>query len=444
MKRAVWLLPALLLLASVLVALSERPARGGEPEGRDGYVGTAACKECHREHHGLWSESSHARTVEPATASNMPPAVVDGGRAVHAPGATQFHGPDGRYLAETSGPDGQLTRYPLTHVVGRMRVRMFLATLEDGRTQVLPGMLEAPTGEWFDYTHLIFGAGGADWDKAPLVEPGDPSFWTGPVRSWDTRCARCHVTGYEPVRPVDGRGPRMRHRELGVGCEMCHGPGAAHAEFRERGLAGTDPMVRLRDLAHERLVSVCLQCHMESEVVGPAYQLGADIFEHRDPTLLIDAERVDPSGRSLELIYDGLGFSTSRCVAQGRLSCITCHDPHGSGNPSQLRHADADALCVRCHEDVKAAGRAHTHHDPAGAGARCVSCHMPFLSIERGHGVVADHSISTPRYDLKGDRIAQVACTWCHQAGLGADGGAPRLEEAALKEAHAKWYGERA
>lgn len=443
-RRTAWWLVLLLPCLGALVL--ERPVTGEEEQPADSaYVGTAACLECHKEAHARWEGSSHALTVEPASELSMPPSVVAEEKVTHEPGWTRYHREDGRFLAETIGPDGKPTRYDLTHVVGRMRVRMFLARMDDGRTQVLPAMLEAPTGEWFDYTHLIFGAGGTDWDKAPIVKPGDPSFWTGPVRSWGAKCARCHVSGYEPVRPEGGRGPRMKFRELGVGCEMCHGPGGAHVEHRERGGPGEDPILRFRDLAHDRAVSLCLQCHMESEVVGDGYVLGEDIFEHRDPTLLIDPERVDASGRPLELIYDGLPFSASRCVQEGKLTCVTCHDPHGNGNPSQLKWApDDDAMCTQCHQEIAKDLRAHTHHDPKGSGSRCVSCHMPFLTIERGHGVVADHSISTPRYDLKSDRMAEVACTWCHQGGLGAPEDVPELEEARLVEAHAGWYGDKA
>ncbi len=441
-----WAVGAFLAVVVVGAVLAARPAVGREDEAEtDLYVGTEACIHCHEEHHARWDSSSHARTVEPSSDDVMPPAVVAGEVAEHPPGKTHFHRKGGGYQAETLGPDGKPSAYELTHVVGRMRVRMFLARMADGRTQVLPGMLEAPTGEWFDYTYLIFGAGGTDWDKAPIVKPGDPSFWTGPVRSWGAKCARCHVSGYEARRPTGGKGPRFRHTELGVNCEKCHGPGGAHVAHREKGGSGPDPILRYRDLAHDRAVSVCLQCHMESEVVGPGYKLGDDIFEHRDPTLLIDPERVDPSGRPLELIYDGLPFSASRCVQEGKLTCVTCHDPHGTGNPSQMKWApDDDRMCTSCHEEIAKDLRAHTHHDPKGSGSRCVSCHMPFLTIERGHGVVADHSISTPRYDLKGDRTAQVACTWCHQGGLGAPDDVPKLAEPALKEAHATWYGEAA
>jgi hypothetical protein len=63
---------------------------------------------------------------------------------------------------------------------------------------------------------------------------------------------------------------------------------------------------------------------------------------------------------------------------------------------------------------------------------------MPFLPIERGHGVVADHSISVPRLDTPGDRVARDACSGCHVGGEGAEGSALGPER--LREAFARWW----
>ncbi len=410
---------------------------------RDAYVGADTCKRCHEAAHDLWSGSSHANTVEVASEDNMPAAVLAGETAEHPPGKSTFSKKDGKFFVETLGPDGTPTQYHLSHVVGRMRVRMYIATLPDGRTQVLPGMLEEPTQQWFDYTHLLFGAPENGWDVPPVVKPGEASFWTGPVRAWDAKCARCHVSGRRLLEPQPGQiGSRSEHRRLGIDCESCHGPGAGHVRYHETHEGG-DPMPLYHQLARDRAVSVCLQCHMEAEVDDPNFAIGDDIFEFVTPTLLIDPERIDAFGRPLELVYDGLPFSTSRCVAMGEQTCITCHDPHGSAERSQLRTSpDNDEMCTECHEAIKRMGKAHTHHDLAGDGARCVSCHMPFLTIERGHGVVADHSISIPFLDQKSDRMAQDACTWCHTHSLWAPDDGPKLGPEQLRSAYAEWWPE--
>lgn len=430
--RALPLLALLLVLA--ILATPRAPLRAGPAAG---YVGAEACLRCHGAEHARWSLSSHARTFEPVTEANVPPEAWRGGRVEHPPLWTEFRRTEGALIARTPGPDGAPTDYPMTHVVGRMRVRMYVATLPDGRQQVLPGMLEVPTGTWFDYTHLIFGAGGTDWDTPPVVRPGDPSFWTGPVRSWDANCASCHTSGYRPTpRPPGGEGPRYHARALGVDCESCHGPGAAHLAFRETAASGRDPILDFGALSRERALMACLRCHMEAEDVEPGFEVGADVLEFRTPTLLTDPERVDPYARPVELIYDGVPFLASRCATEGALTCLTCHDPHGSEHPSQLRRPPTDdTTCTTCHTEIGQDPRAHTHHDPAGAGGRCVACHMPWLTIERGHGVVADHSISTPAFDLAGDRLAANACVQCH---ADQDG----RKEADLRAAFAAWWPE--
>ncbi|MHC5010335.1 MAG: multiheme c-type cytochrome [Planctomycetota bacterium] len=440
---------ALSVVVAALVAgivLGGRPA-GGREDGSadDATIGAEACAPCHETAYEAWRDSSHAKTFQVARPENLPPEVLAGAAVSHPPGVTQFHvtgaGDDARYFAETLGPDGVPVRYPLTHVVGRMRIQMFLTTLPDGRLQVLPGMREEPTGDWFDYTYLIFGAGGDDPMQPPLVAPGDASFWTGPVRAFDARCSRCHVSGREVGPPPSAEArPTTTWRAFGVDCEACHGPGAAHADHQS-GLGGMDPMPSYRALSRERAVSICLQCHMEGEVIAQGMYPGAPVVEYLNPTLLDDPERVDPYGRPLELIYDGLPFLASTCAREGRMTCVTCHDPHGTHQPSQLHYEPTDpAMCADCHADVVAQGEAHSHHPAGRPGSSCVDCHMPFLTIERGHGAVADHTIGIPRLDPPGDRVAVDACTWCHEGGLRAPPDVPRLDASTLREGFASWW----
>ncbi|MDJ0973739.1 MAG: HEAT repeat domain-containing protein [Planctomycetota bacterium] len=410
----------------------------------DGYVGDAACVECHKEAHALWSTSSHANTYMPVNEDNLPAEVVAEEVAKHPPGESRFRKQGDGWQVQTIGDSGKPEWFDLTHVIGRMRVRMYLAQMDDGRLQVLPGKLEEPTGRWFDYTKLLFGGPGSDWDTPPIVGPKDGSFWTGPIRAWDAKCARCHTSGHVGVAPQEDEiGLRGKQRRLGVDCEMCHGPSAEHIAHHREKRQGIDPITRWHTLARSQQVSACLRCHMESEIDDPDFVLGDDIFEHVTPTLMLSPERIDPYGRVLELIYDGLPFSASRCAEEGGLTCVTCHDPHGSGHRSQMKlPADDDRMCTTCHEEIGAEIEKHTHHPADSSGSRCVACHMPFLKIERGHGVVADHSISIPRIGLPGDRVAQDACTWCHSNDVWAPDDVRMIDTPALKTAYDEWWPE--
>lgn len=431
----------LFLFLITVVFVAALPARSA-PERT--IAGSASCIECHEDIHRAWTKTGHARTFLPAAEDTLPRVAVEGGTAIHAPGRSVFSKGEDGFGVETLGPDGKRSVFPLTDVVGVRRIRMFLTRLPDGRRQVLPGMLDAPRDEWFDYTHLIFGVPGTDPKTAPKIAPGEPTFWAGMPRFFDARCARCHTTDHRFTIPDEETGGDWStFKERGVGCESCHGGGAEHARYQSGDGEGDDPILTMGDLDRERAVSVCLRCHMEADVVKPGFRPGDDFFDHFDPTLLDDVERVDPAGRPLELIYDGTPFMVSRCGIEGEMTCTTCHDPHGGPYRSQLKTPPTDpALCSDCHEDVVAAGRQHTKHDPDRVGASCVGCHMPFLTIERGHGIVTDHTIGVPDPRRTGDRVAQDACTWCHTADRGAPGGVPALDRATIVDAYGRWWPE--
>jgi len=441
---------AVVAVVAGVVARPSGTVGAGEPEPRPtsgGFAGAEACTACHGAAHRAWAVGNHALSTVEAKGDERPPEARAGGTVSHPPGSSTFRASGDRTIVETLGPDGKPMVVPLSYVVGRRRIRMYVTRLPAGPHQVLPAMREEGTGTWFDYTQLLFGAPGLPPDQAPAVAPGDPSFWTGPVRSFDARCARCHVSGREAVAPAaDGTGPRSTWRALGVDCEACHGPSADHvAHWRSLPRGGVrDPVLRLRDLDRDASLAVCLSCHLEGEVVDRAWVPGKDLFEHVDPTLLDDAERVDPAGRPLELVYEGLGFLVSRCVEKGKLTCASCHAAHGSPHgPSLVAPVTDDGLCSRCHTRIAAEAGAHAHHQGGGPGARCVACHMPKVPVERGHGTVTDHSISTP--DPTGSawtRVARDACIGCHTGARGFSPGAPPLDATALQMAFVRWWPE--
>jgi predicted CXXCH cytochrome family protein len=408
----------------------------------EGYVGAKACQGCHSAAYEVWSHSTHALALVPGRADALPPDAAAGGTVEHPPGKTTFRKAGEGYVATTTGEDGKPHDYPLDFVVGRRRIHMFVARMDDGRLQVLPGMYAQPKSKWFDYTYLIFGAPGEDMVAPPPVAPGDPSFWTGPVRAFDVHCARCHTSGMQPVVPADGRGPRSSWRALGVDCESCHGPAAAHVAYRqgEKGAPQNDPMPHLKSLDRTASLSVCLRCHMEADVVKAGMPVGGDVYEHVTPTLMDGPDTVDPAGRAMELVYEGVSFGASVCAEAGKMTCLDCHEPHGSPTGVQLKkEVEGAALCARCHEEVAKDAPKHAHHKEGGAGVGCVGCHMPPLTIERGHGAIHDHTIGVPNPSL-GKGFARDACTGCHTGSMGNPAGVPALSAEKIRAAYEDWW----
>jgi hypothetical protein len=172
-------------------------------------------------------------------------------------------------------------------------------------------------------------------------------------------CFGCHSTG-----PLSlGKEEEIIPHELGVRCEVCHGPAAAH----------------VRDPAHNRLPTpgqltavamnrFCSQCHRTDS------ETGEQLTDLRDPRNARDQP---------------LRLAASACFLRsgGRLKCVTCHPPHQELDQNV---ASYDARCRSCH--------ATKVHRAQVAGQACVSCHMP--RIPNGPNLsFANHRIATYSQD---------------------------------------------
>jgi hypothetical protein len=151
------------------------------------------------------------------------------------------------------------------------------------------------------------------------------------------RCFSCHSTG--PVTLAADLA--VVPHETGVRCETCHGPGAAHAR---------DPVhvrpVNPGKLPAARLNERCGNCHRMP--AGPT-----ETPDLRNPW---------------NMRHQPLLLAASACFqrSQGRLTCLTCHDPHA---PLEHHITSYDRACVKCHAASK-------HSQPV-AGQPCVECHTP-------------------------------------------------------------------
>ena len=198
--------------------------------------------------------------------------------------------------------------------------------------------------------------------------------------------------------------------EVGIGCESCHGGSIEHAR---------DPSVRTSLAPHgagvrfagadddraQRINRTCARCHQV-------------LFSRYPYTWEGGLRSADPPGGSEINSGEGRDFLLSRCSK--RASCTLCHDPHSpvagsaEGGTAQARDAtarDDDAICTQCHASF--ATREHTHHDPKGAGARCVACHMPKKNMTLDLKLGRYHRIASPNETAKMlDR--PLECALCH------------------------------
>lgn len=138
------------------------------------------------------------------------------------------------------------------------------------------------------------------------------------------RCFGCHQTRAEP----------------GVHCQACHGDAATHRARPERG-----------NVTRDRSVSACAQCHRSPDAV----------FASASPEL------EDP--RSIR--FAPVGLLASKCYqkAGSRLTCVSCHDPHGE----PAKRPAAAKVCTGCHAGLRV-GAAAKKGCPRAPD--CLACHM--------------------------------------------------------------------
>ncbi len=241
------------------------------------------------------------------------------------------------------------------------------------------------------------------WDFSPgYKENGNLRF----TRYVTKKCMGCH-NSY--MNEVESAVDRFKEPIIaGIGCERCHGPGEIHIKEMDADNDFELPdgylsIVNPAKLSRDRMVSVCMQCHLQ----GKAWSLNNDStwFDFRPGQLLEKNRSVYfPELTSKEQIEVGdsphrLPLSKCYTESNGMLTCITCHDPHYSINSFTKNHYNEK--CIGCHpvNEIAVITKTHSKTD------NCISCHMNQTGKENTlHGVsLTDHWIRVDAYKTKID-----------------------------------------
>ena len=218
-------------------------------------------------------------------------------------------------------------------------------------------------------------------------------------------CQECHGSQILTAFDADARAYRTEYTTLRVNCESCHGPAARHVEIARGGGAG-GAEIGLESLAwmeKDASLELCFRCHALKDVIRDGWLPGEPLERHYALKFAVLGDRpYFADGRVRSFAYQA-NHLASACYLEGPMDCVSCHEPHGQGyqdlNRAPLASPFDDGQCTSCHAAKAVDPEAHTFHPPDSEGARCVSCHMPYLQHpEVGEGIGfarSDHTIAT-------------------------------------------------
>jgi predicted CXXCH cytochrome family protein len=349
------------------------------------YAGSAKCRDCHAEIYARWSKTRMANVVRDPRAH--PDAII----------------PD------LSKPDPLVTfkASDIAFTYGsKWKQRYFTKVGND----------YFPLGAQWDVPNKVWRAymvrEGTDW-WVPHYPADNMKRPTGPL------CDGCHSVNYN-VETHDVT-------EWNVGCEKCHGPGAAHAAQPSR--ANIVNAARL-DTIHGS--DVCIQCHSQGQpitnpIAGRYYDwpVGYEPGKSLEDYWKLEDHKAGETtfthfadGTAHKNRMQGNDFVQSAMYTHG-VTCFSCHDVHGTGNNADLIKP-AKVLCLTCHGPNSPNGpraasiEQHTHHKAGSSGSECTACHMPSIQQTIANVNVRAHTFRfiTPS---EGARLKTPdPCTGCH------------------------------
>lgn len=278
------------------------------------------------------------------------------------------------------------------------------------------------------------------WAGAAVAGPAPDD--VAPPFAGSATCGVCHEDIFNafnksPHRVVETDKKRGWEQKA---CESCHGPGQEHAESADAAKIRNPS--KLTAAAADKL---CLTCHlnepthagrlMSSHAKNQVSCTGCHKV-HADGGKLLVARKPAAINQQCAACHTNVWAQFQRPdhhkLPEGAMSCVDCHNPHGSVRPAMAQSFGANEPgCLKCHGDkrgpftfehgpVRFEGCA-TCHEPHGSSnprmlARqevrvvCLECHanLPTANKSGSIGVVppAFHDLRSPRFQN---------CTVCHQ-----------------------------
>ncbi|MEP6755661.1 MAG: multiheme c-type cytochrome [Chthonomonadales bacterium] len=304
------------------------------------FVGNDACKECHGKACDMHQKSNHNFTMNVADRKTLEKLFPKSGPIRKTPYSVK-EDPEHIVFTRTGQQPANITA---DYVLGSGHAGMtsFAITKPDHITEFRMSYFPR-TGQWY-------------------VTPGQEAVGNDDLgmehdTSLSRKCILCHATN------LPDNSLKAEPKFFGVGCESCHGPGSAHIEAAKTKGATDLKVEKLHGLSGDKMNDLCGKCHRKAadvSITGPD-----STATHR---------------------FQPFGLQQSPCFekSHGKLTCITCHDPHTNAEKNPKFY---ESICLSCHKPagsialdpiaVKRVDPVISKICPVNSKDKCVTCHMP-------------------------------------------------------------------
>jgi DmsE family decaheme c-type cytochrome len=247
---------------------------------------------------------------------------------------------------------------------------------------------------------------------APAQNPPAAQAATAATYIGEARCIQCHgqenkhfsetvhakIFRQNPSNELQGRS-----------CEACHGPGSNHA-LNATNKAALVGFTKRWATPVETQNGQCMTCHD-----GGNRMHWADSNHSKANLACSDCHNtMQPASTNALLARQTISDTCAQChreqraefrkrshmpLPEGKISCVDCHNPHGSATRAMLAADSVNDVCYTCHAEKR--GPMLWEHAPVRES--CVSCHTP-------HGSNHDKLLVSARPYL---------CQQCHNLSVG-------------------------
>jgi DmsE family decaheme c-type cytochrome len=234
-----------------------------------------------------------------------------------------------------------------------------------------------------------------------------------------------------------------------VNCESCHGPGSLAIANIKDGRCDSSTFIPLAAIPRGALSLICLKCHSGqslsnlSDWPGSPHAMGnvacPDCHKiHRGPAQKVARREIAPlcvsCHRSVAVTFN---LPSHHPVQEGKMTCVDCHDPHGTTNGRNLKASPSRNGCARCHAE-KTGPFVYEHasltvdcencHDPHGSvNGQLLRQSEPFLCLQCHNGHNSGRHPGLANAGTKA--VFFTNCTACHPRIHGTDRPGDRVED---------------